>query len=101
VILDFNCIDTTPGATGCHAFLAPPANFAGGSWEYMAWLKDQWFDDLGFRQYLLSAAIFHKAGTRQSTSKIIGPFADGLVRVLAKLREGKMPERAPRLDLAS
>jgi len=100
-LLDFNRIDTTPGATGCHAFLAPPEQFNGGIREYMLWLRDRYDNDLAIRQYLLSAAIFQKIGTPQSTAVIVGPFAEGLARVLQRLREGfKNPEAQP-LKLAS
>ncbi|MHB8742810.1 MAG: hypothetical protein ACYC9L_06745 [Sulfuricaulis sp.] len=90
MILDFSRLDTTPGATGCHAFLAPPADFTGGDIEYRRWLNHAWFNDPGIRQYLLVAATMSLALERRAP-EILGPFAEGLTRVLAYLRSGKRP----------
>lgn len=89
MILDFRCIDTTPGAAGCHAFLAPPADFVGDALAYRCWLQDSWKSHPGIRQYLQVASTT-RSGPAQLAPQIIGPYADVLADVLAALRNRKV-----------
>lgn len=91
MILDFNVIDTTPGATGCHAFLAPPADFVGSGREYNRWVMD---NVVG--QVLQSAVRYH-CGRGHITPRLVGPYDQALSHLLNHLRKDWFPD-APKKD---
>lgn len=82
-VTDITTMDTTPGATGVHASLAPPAEFCGSAEQYRLWLLEQW-RDIGVKQHMLSAAMFY--ARYSDNMQFIGPYADQLRASLVKLR---------------
>lgn len=86
MILDFNVIDTTPGATGCHAFLAPPADYVGSGKEYNRWIMEN------IDKQVLQSAVRYYCGRGHITPRLAGPYEKGLGLLLNHLRKEWFPD---------
>lgn len=86
MIIDLSVLDTTPGATGPHALLAPPAGFTGSEDDYREWIRGRYFNDLQVTQvmYIVAKKVTGNAsyGYRVTFN---GPYAEVLERIVNKI----------------
>jgi hypothetical protein len=101
MILRSDRYDTTPGAAGECAVLAPPASFTGDAEAYTEWLRGRYVDDPLIRQVMAIQAMFGDS-PRRIEAVFEGPFADALetaiVRLRGTLRSGPKTSAAPARD---
>lgn len=84
-VVDFSFIETTPGAKadGLPLALVPPADFAGGNREYAELIFARYSTDRIAQQQIALACRFIPTGKIQA--RIVGPFAEILPRILARI----------------
>lgn len=83
MISRLDCFDTTPGATGPCAVLAPPADIADGQ-QYKVWLRDA-LNDPYKAQVLYITARVYAGKALQAKPSLTGPFSAELNSALQDL----------------
>lgn len=85
MILRSDRFDTTPGATGECAVLAPPADFSGDGDVFTEWLRGRYDNDPLVRQVLAIQALYGDS-PRHGPSTFEGPFSAELQAAILRLR---------------
>lgn len=85
MIFRTDCFDTTPGATGECAVLAPPADFTGNGDAYTTWLRGRYEQDPFIRQVLAIQATRTSRNARFAPTRFEGPFAGDLEAAIVRL----------------